>query len=56
MHASKRDSWFELQGMQWMHYGRKVYQRINTTLSISFPFPSHILLASSFKPLKESAT
>lgn len=56
LHASRKDSWFELQDMQWMHYGRKMYQRISTTLSISFPFPSRILVVSSYKPLKESAT
>jgi len=47
--ASRADFWSELQGMQWVHYGRRVYGRNSTTLSIFFPFPSHTLAVSSYK-------
>lgn len=49
LHASKEDFWFEFQGMQCMHYVRRVYGRNSTTLSIFFPFLSHILVVSSYK-------
>lgn len=47
--ASREDFWFELQGMQWRHYGRIVYGRNSTTLSIFFPFLSHILVVGSYE-------